>query len=87
MQKILIQILSFSLIFLALFTLMRFVMVQDFLELSLREEHFSNLFKMYLYGMGSDIRTLSIAFLPLLLCGFLTYLKPFLNKYNMGGGH
>ena len=75
MIKILIQILIFSLFFVLIFAINRLFMQISF-NVSFKED---DIFKMYFYGFGSDIRAISSLFLPLLLCGFLSYFKLFIR--------
>lgn len=81
MRKILLQILSFSLIFIGIFAFVRFFMVKNLTNES------ENSFMVYIYGLGHDMRTFSAVLLPLFLCGFLSYIGfVFKNKYSITGG-
>lgn len=62
MRKILLQILSFGFIFMGIFALVRFLMIKN---LSNESE---NTLMVYVYGLGHDMRTFSVIFLPLFLC-------------------
>ncbi|EDP6919161.1 sulfatase-like hydrolase/transferase [Campylobacter upsaliensis] len=82
MRKVLLQILIFSVIFILIFNLTRFLMQLHFIP---QDTDKIELLKMYAFGTFHDIRFLSAAFLPLLLCGFLSYFAPLL-KIKGGGG-
>lgn len=71
MRKILLQILSFSFIFIIIFTLNRFLMQNDFIPNGLVDTK-NDFVLMYLLGAFHDVRFLSAAFLPFLLCGLLS---------------
>ncbi|EHD2940821.1 sulfatase-like hydrolase/transferase [Campylobacter coli] len=71
MRKILLQILSFSFIFIIIFTLNRFLMQNDFISNGLVDTK-NDFVLMYLLGAFHDVRFLSAAFLPFLLCGLLS---------------
>ncbi|EAH8541870.1 LTA synthase family protein [Campylobacter coli] len=71
MRKILLQILSFSFIFIIIFTLNRFLMQNDFIPNGLVDTK-NDFVLMYLLGAFHDVRFLSVAFLPFLLCGLLS---------------
>ncbi|EFS5453247.1 hypothetical protein HXS07_000376 [Campylobacter coli] len=80
MRKILLQIFSFSFIFMGIFALVRSLMVKNLTNES------ENSLMVYMY----DMRTFSAIFLPLFLCGLFSYIGlAFKNrKYNiMGGGN
>ncbi|EAI2484758.1 hypothetical protein E2Y90_02360 [Campylobacter coli] len=84
MRKILLQIFSFSFIFMGIFALVRSLMVKNLTNES------ENSLVVYMYGLGHDMRTFSAIFLPLFLCGLFSYIGlVFKNrKYNiMGGGN
>ncbi|EIG0596870.1 hypothetical protein AAIL08_000546 [Campylobacter upsaliensis] len=81
MRKVLLQILIFSVIFILIFNLTRFLMQLHFIP---QDTDKIELLKMYAFGTFHDIRFLSAAFLPLLLCGFLSYFAPLLKI--KGGG-
>lgn len=76
MRKILLQILIFGAIFIVIFNITRFFMHLDFIPQNADK---IELLKMYLLGTYHDIRFLSVVFLPLLLCGFLSYFTPLLK--------
>ncbi|MCW1360887.1 hypothetical protein [Campylobacter sp. US33a] len=80
MRKIVLQILCFSFIFMAIFAITRFFMLSNLVG--------KNSLMTYIYGLGHDMRTLSVAFLPLFLCGFLSYFNFALtkSKFAMTGG-
>ncbi|MCR2095555.1 hypothetical protein [Campylobacter upsaliensis] len=82
MRKVLLQILIFSAIFIVISNLTRVLMHLAFIPQSADK---IELLKMYAFGTFHDIRFLSAAFLPLLLCGFLSYFAPLL-KIKGGGG-
>lgn len=71
MRKILLQILSFSFIFIIIFILNRFLMQNDFIPNGLVDTK-NDFVLMYLLGAFHDVRFLSAAFLPFLLCGLLS---------------
>lgn len=71
MRKILLQIFSFSFIFIIIFTLNRFLMQNDFIPNGLVDTK-NDFVLMYLLGAFHDVRFLSAAFLPFLLCGLLS---------------
>ncbi|EPA4340439.1 LTA synthase family protein [Campylobacter upsaliensis] len=83
MRKVLLQILIFSVIFILIFNLTRFLMQLHFIP---QDTDKIELLKMYAFGTFHDIRFLSAAFLPLLLCGFLSYFAPLLKIKGGGGG-
>lgn len=85
MRKVLIQILIFTFLFTLIFTINRILMQNDFIPSDLVADK-NELILMYLLGAFHDVRFLSAAFLPLLLCGFLTLLFRFKNKKLIGGG-
>ncbi|EAH9843555.1 LTA synthase family protein, partial [Campylobacter upsaliensis] len=66
MRKVLLQILIFSAIFIVISNLTRVLMHLAFIPQSADK---IELLKMYLFGSYHDVRFLSAAFLPLLLCG------------------
>ncbi|WP_250325332.1 LTA synthase family protein, partial [Campylobacter lari] len=83
MRKILLQILSFSFIFMGIFALVRFLMIKNLTNES------ENSLMVYVYGLGHDMRTFSAIFLPLFLCGLFSYISLVFKdrKYHaMGGG-
>lgn len=69
MRKILVQISIFSSIFILIFSLNRIFMHFAFIPDNLVQNK-NEFFLMYILGAYHDIRFLSVAFLPLLLCGF-----------------
>lgn len=71
MRKILLQIFIFSVLFIATFTINRILMQNSFIPAGLISDK-NEIFLMYLLGVFHDIRFLSAAFLPFLLCGFLS---------------
>lgn len=71
MRKILLQILIFSVLFIVAFTINRILMQNSFIPAGLISDK-NEIFLMYLLGVFHDIRFLSAAFLPFLLCGFLS---------------
>lgn len=84
MRKILLQILSFSFIFMGIFALVRFLMIKNLTNES------ENSLMVYVYGLGHDMRTFSVIFLPLFLCGLFSYISLVFKdrKYHaMGGGN
>ena len=83
MRKVLLQILIFSAIFIVISNLTRVLMHLAFIPQSADK---IELLKMYLFGSYHDVRFLSAAFLPLLLCGFLSYFTPLVKKNEGGGG-
>ncbi|MBK1991970.1 sulfatase-like hydrolase/transferase [Campylobacter sp. 2018MI35] len=85
MKKILLQILTFSVIFIVIFGINRIYMHIAFIPKNL-VQNLNEFFTMYTLGIYHDIRFLSVAFLPLLLCGFLSFLNPLMNKYLTTGG-
>lgn len=70
-RKILLQILIFSVLFIVAFTINRILMQNSFIPAGLISDK-NEIFLMYLLGVFHDIRFLSAAFLPFLLCGFLS---------------
>lgn len=76
MRKILLQILIFSGLFIIIFNITRFFMQLHFIPQNADK---IELLKMYLLGTYHDVRFLSAVFLPLLLCGFLSYFTPLLK--------
>ncbi|AJC86658.1 LTA synthase family protein [Campylobacter sp. RM16704] len=62
----------------------------NFIPHKIMENNFNDIFKMYFYGIYHDIRFLSVAFLPLLFCGFIALIFSHLNYKKpvilMGGG-
>ncbi|EAJ5002374.1 hypothetical protein DIE35_03725 [Campylobacter coli] len=58
MRKILLQIFSFSFIFMGIFALVRSLMVKNLTNES------ENSLMVYMYGLGHDMRTFSAIFLP-----------------------
>lgn len=71
MRKILLQIFIFSVLFIVTFTINRILMQNSFIPTGLISDK-NEIFLMYLLGVFHDIRFLSAAFLPFLLCGFLS---------------
>lgn len=71
MRKILLQIFIFSVLFIVTFTINRVLMQNSFIPTGLISDK-NEIFLMYLLGVFHDIRFLSAAFLPFLLCGFLS---------------
>ncbi|EDO9984421.1 LTA synthase family protein, partial [Campylobacter jejuni] len=71
MRKILLQIFIFSVLFIVTFTINRILMQNSFIPTGLISD-INEIFLMYLLGVFHDIRFLSAAFLPFLLCGFLS---------------
>ncbi|PCM57324.1 sulfatase, partial [Campylobacter sp. BCW_8712] len=71
MRKILLQIFIFSVLFIVIFTINRILMQNSFIPTGLIDDK-NEIFLMYLLGVFHDIRFLSAAFLPFLLCGFLS---------------
>ncbi|EAJ7827254.1 hypothetical protein BCZ83_02920, partial [Campylobacter upsaliensis] len=61
MRKVLLQILIFSVIFILIFNLTRFLMQLHFIP---QDTDKIELLKMYAFGTFHDIRFLSAAFLP-----------------------
>ncbi|EFO9214185.1 MULTISPECIES: hypothetical protein [unclassified Campylobacter] len=82
MRKILLQILSFSFIFMGIFALVRFLMIKNLTNES------ENSLMVYVYGLGHDMRTFSAIFLPLFLCGLFSYISLVFKdrKYHATGG-
>lgn len=86
MRKVLIQILIFTFLFICIFTINRILMQNDFIPDNLVSDK-NEFILMYLLGIFHDVRFLSAAFLPLLLCGFLTlFFARFKNEKLTGGG-
>lgn len=77
MIKIITQILSFTFIYMAIFAIMRFMMLS-----SLPDTNSNGWGEVFLYGLGHDMRTFSTIFLPIFLCGFLSYLNGFI-RFNL----
>ncbi|MEE3744379.1 LTA synthase family protein [Campylobacter porcelli] len=77
MRKILTQILIFTALYMMVFAIMRAVMLSSIIV-----PNNSNWGGVFLYGLGHDIRTFSAIFLPLFLCGFLSYFSGFI-KLNL----
>lgn len=71
MRKILLQIFIFSVLFIVTFAINRILMQNSFIPTGLISDK-NEIFLMYLLGVFHDIRFLSAAFLPFLLCGFLS---------------
>lgn len=82
MRKILLQISIFSSILILIFSLNRIFMHFTFIPDNLVQNK-NEFFLMYILGAYHDIRFLSVAFLPLFLCGFLSLI---FMKFNGGGG-
>ncbi|WP_172663990.1 hypothetical protein [Campylobacter ornithocola] len=82
MRKILLQILSFSFIFMGIFASVRFLMIKNLTNES------ENTLMVYVYGLGHDMRTFSAIFLPLFLYGLLSYVSLVFKdrKYHTTGG-
>ncbi|WP_096028536.1 hypothetical protein [Campylobacter lanienae] len=74
MRKIITQILIFTAIYMAIFALMRAVMLYNLIEHDIDDWG-----GVFLYGLGHDMRTFSVIFLPIFLCGFLSYLSGFIR--------
>ncbi|WP_086245291.1 LTA synthase family protein [Campylobacter devanensis] len=74
MRKIITQILIFTAIYMAIFALMRAVMLYNLIE-----HNIDDWGGVFLYGLGHDMRTFSVIFLPIFLCGFLSYLGGFIR--------
>ncbi|HEF3189879.1 TPA: LTA synthase family protein, partial [Campylobacter jejuni] len=72
MRKILLQIFIFSFLFITIFAINRILMQNDFILRGGVSAEKNEIILMYLLGIFHDIRFLSAAFLPLLLCGFLS---------------
>lgn len=83
---LLLQMLGFAVIFLFLFSLMRLIMAFHFLGYELLQAHNKDSFELFTLGLVSDLRLVSAAFLPLLLCFFLSFLSPLVQKFTHGGG-
>lgn len=62
MRKILLQIFSFSFIFMGIFALVRSLMVKNLTNES------ENSLMVYMYGLGHDMRTFSAIFFYLYFC-------------------
>ena len=58
----------------AIFAIMRFMMLS-----SLPDTNSNGWGEVFLYGLGHDMRTFSTIFLPIFLCGFLSYLNGFIR--------
>ncbi|CAM4088652.1 hypothetical protein [Campylobacter armoricus] len=90
MKKILTQIIAFCFLLVSIFAINRLFMQNDFIPQKITQSNFYDIVKMYFYGIYHDIRFLSIAFLPLLLCGFLALIFSHINYKKpvilMGGG-
>nr|MCR6543501.1 hypothetical protein [Campylobacter lari] len=89
MKKILTQIVVFSFLFISIFSINRLLMQNGFISQKIIQSNFYDIVKMYFYGIYHDIRFLSIAFLPLLICGFLALIFSYLNYKKVifaGGG-
>ncbi|TKX33126.1 LTA synthase family protein [Campylobacter aviculae] len=86
MRKVLLQIIIFSLLFIVVFTINRALMQLNFIPGNLVSDK-NEFIQMYLLGAYHDIRFLSVAFLPLLLCSFiaLVFSKKKRNL-TIGGG-
>ncbi|WP_086252389.1 LTA synthase family protein [Campylobacter devanensis] len=74
MRKIIAQILIFTAIYMVIFALMRAVMLYNLIEHDIDDWG-----GVFLYGLGHDMRTFSAIFLPIFLCGFLSYLGGFIR--------
>lgn len=74
MRKIIAQILIFTAIYMAIFALMRAVMLYNLIERDIDDWG-----GVFWYGLGHDMRTFSAIFLPIFLCGFLSYLGGFIR--------
>ncbi|MCR8676752.1 hypothetical protein CAMP5053_00785 [Campylobacter sp. S4:11] len=65
-------------------------MQNDFISQKIIQNNFYDILKMYFYGIYHDIRFLSVAFLPLLFCGFLSLIISHLKHKKLviftGGG-
>ncbi|MGH2266882.1 LTA synthase family protein [Campylobacter taeniopygiae] len=71
MRKILLQIIIFTFLFIIVFTVNRILMQIGFIPSNLVSNK-SEFAQMYLLGIFHDIRFLSVAFLPFLLCAFIS---------------
>ncbi|WP_086291121.1 LTA synthase family protein [Campylobacter devanensis] len=74
MRKIIAQILIFTAIYMAIFALMRAVMLYNLIERDIDDWG-----GVFWHGLGHDMRTFSAIFLPIFLCGFLSYLGGFIR--------
>lgn len=77
MRKIITQILIFTAIYMAIFALMRAVMLYNLIEHDIDDWG-----GVFWHGLGHDMRTFSAIFLPIFLSGFLSYLGGFI-KLNL----
>lgn len=77
MRKIITQILIFTAIYMAIFALMRAVMLYNLIE-----HDIDDWCGVFWHGLGHDMRTFSAIFLPIFLSGFLSYLGGFI-KLNL----
>ncbi|MCR8708792.1 MULTISPECIES: hypothetical protein [Campylobacter] len=69
MRKILLQILSFSFIFMGIFALVRFLMIKNLTNES------ENSLMVYVYGLGHDMRTFSAIFFTSIFVWFIFLYK------------
>lgn len=83
MLRIFFQILSFTLLFLTLFSIARITMGIAFIPSEIVESNRTDIYKMLGLGAVTDLRLIAAAFLPLLLCALLASFFPFLNAYNL----
>ncbi|WP_086244125.1 LTA synthase family protein [Campylobacter devanensis] len=74
MRKIITQILTFTAIYMVIFALMRAVMLYNLIERDIDDWG-----GVFWHGLGHDMRTFSAIFLPIFLCGFLSYLGGFIR--------
>ena len=74
MRKIIAQILIFTAIYMAIFALMRAVMLYKLIEHDIDDWG-----GVFWHGLGHDMRTFSAIFLPIFLSGFLSYLGGFIR--------
>ncbi|WP_279061625.1 LTA synthase family protein [Campylobacter lanienae] len=74
MRKIIAQILIFTAIYMAIFALMRAVMLYNLIEHDIDDWG-----GVFWHGLGHDMRTFSAIFLPIFLSGFLSYLGGFIR--------
>ncbi|WP_086321698.1 LTA synthase family protein [Campylobacter devanensis] len=74
MRKIITQILTFTAIYMVIFALMRAVMLYNLIERDIDDWG-----GVFWHGLGHDMRTFSAIFLPIFLCGVLSYLGGFIR--------
>ena len=82
MFKIIFQILSFALLFVTLFSIARITMGTTFIPSEIMESNRDDIYKMLMLGAVTDLRLISAAFLPLLLCALFASFAPLLSSYN-----